>query len=62
MKVRDCATDRCRQGYHEDDNSGMCVHCAVILNPEPDEDPNDYRRSYGWPPVPTTPDEVDGQR
>jgi hypothetical protein len=31
MKVRDCATDRCRQGYHEDDYSGVCVHCAVIL-------------------------------
>jgi hypothetical protein len=49
--------ERCYRGIHEDpDNSGMCIYCAVILYPEPNEDPNSYRRSQGWPDVPLWPD------
>lgn len=45
--------ERCRQGWHDDpDNSGMCIRCAIILDPEPDEDPNAYRLSRGWSPMP----------
>jgi hypothetical protein len=56
MKLFDRATEECRRGHHEDpEETGMCCHCSVILNPEPDEDPNDLRRYYGWPSMPTSP-------
>lgn len=52
----DRATDRCRQGWHSDpDNSGMCIYCGLILDPEPNEDPNSYRRRNGLPDVPAEP-------
>lgn len=52
----DRARDPCRRGWHADpDNSGMCIHCCLILDPEPEEDPNSYRRSCGWPDVPPLP-------
>ena len=50
---KDRAVDACRRGVHSDpDNSGMCIYCAVILDAEPGEDPNHYRRDNGWPDVP----------
>jgi len=54
--MNDRARKECRQGWHSDpDNYGMCIYCAVILDPEPGEDPNDYRRKNGWPDVPPEP-------
>jgi hypothetical protein len=48
--------EQCRQGWHEDpDNSGMCIHCSLILDPLDGEDPNWYRRSLGLPDVPDVP-------
>ena len=52
----DLARDNCRSGWHMDpDNSGMCIYCKVILDPEPGEDPNSYRRQCGWSDVPLLP-------
>lgn len=49
----DRARAECRKGHHADpDNSGMCIYCCVILDPEPDEDANSYRISKGWAPLP----------
>jgi hypothetical protein len=46
----------CRRGWHDDpDNSGLCIHCAIILDADPDEDPNDFRRSRGWSDMPLEP-------
>jgi hypothetical protein len=51
--MEDHATDNCRLGIHSDpDNSGMCIYCGLILDPEPGEDPNSFRRSHRWPDVP----------
>lgn len=58
----DLATDHCRRGVHADpDNEGWCIHCLVILSPEPNEDPNASRRRYGWPDVPVMPEGEDDQ-
>lgn len=47
---------RCAQGWHDDpDNSGMCIRCKVILDPELGDDPNEYRRRRGLPDVPVEP-------
>lgn len=52
----DRARDACRRGWHDDpDNSGLCIYCALILDPEEGEDPNSYRRSQGWDDVPPEP-------
>ena len=57
----DRATDHCRRGVHGDpDNGGMCIYCGLILSPEPDEDPNAFRRAHGWPDLPATPPEERG--
>jgi hypothetical protein len=55
-------SERCSKGWHDDpDNSGLCIHCAIILDADPDEDPNDFRRSRGWPDMPIGPSEEDKQ-
>lgn len=52
----DRARDNCRHGEHSDPgNYGMCIYCMIIIDPEPDEDPNSYRRSNGWPDLPLWP-------
>lgn len=55
-KVVMFAPENCLHGLHDDpDNSGMCIGCGLLLDLMPGEDPNDYRRSKGWPDVPVEP-------
>ncbi len=52
----DRASENCRKGWHSDpDNSGMCISCGMLLDTEPGEDPNDYRRRRGLPDLPPEP-------
>lgn len=52
----DRATDNCRRGWHtDDDNTGMCIHCGLLLWTDDGEEPNDFRRRNGWPDVPAEP-------
>jgi hypothetical protein len=61
--MNDRTTEDCRRGEHSDpDNSGLCIRCGLILDPEPGEDPNAYRRREGWPDVPAEPIEVSARR
>jgi hypothetical protein len=56
MPDTDRASENCHKGWHSDpDNSGLCIACGMILDPEPGEDPNAYRRTKGLPDLPAEP-------